>query len=63
MVGKELHQGRFGLDIWKNLFSESVFKHWNKLPREVIESLSLEIFKKHVNVSLRDMVSERGCDG
>jgi len=31
-------------------------KHWNKLSEELVESLSLEVFNKHADVELRDMV-------
>ena len=56
MLGDGFLSQYLGLDIMTNLFSETVMRNWHRLPGEVVESLSLELFKKHGDAQFEDMV-------
>lgn len=44
------------MDIRKNFFTEGVVMHWHRLPREVGESPSLEMFHEREDVAVRAIV-------
>lgn len=51
------------MDIRKNIFSERMVIHWNRLPgEEEVQSSSIEVFMKRVDVALSDIVLVAGLD-
>jgi len=54
--GFKLREGRFRLGIRKTFFTVRVVKHWNRLPREVVEVPALETFKARLDRTLSNLV-------
>ncbi|KFM08909.1 hypothetical protein AS27_05344, partial [Aptenodytes forsteri] len=54
--GFKLKEGRFKLDIRKKFFTVRVVRHWNKLPREVVDAPSLEAFKARLDEALSNVL-------
>ncbi|KGL87319.1 hypothetical protein N301_04946, partial [Charadrius vociferus] len=52
----KLEEGRFRLNIRKKFFALRVVRHWNRLPREVVDAPSLEVFKARLDVALGNLV-------
>ncbi|GAB0184166.1 hypothetical protein GRJ2_000881900 [Grus japonensis] len=54
--GHKLEHRKFHLNIRKNFFTLRVTEYWNRLPREVVKSPSLEIFKTFLDAILHNLL-------
>ncbi|KFO71132.1 hypothetical protein N303_06316, partial [Cuculus canorus] len=54
--GYKLERGRFRLDIRRNFFTMRAVRHWHRLPREVVDAPSLEVFKARLDGALGSLV-------
>ncbi|KFZ52008.1 hypothetical protein N321_00909, partial [Antrostomus carolinensis] len=54
--GFKLKEGRFRLDIRKKFFPVRVVRYWNRLPKEVVDASSLEVFKARLDEALSNQV-------
>ncbi|KFQ98357.1 hypothetical protein Y956_11308, partial [Nipponia nippon] len=54
--GFKLKEGRFRLDIRKKFFTMRVVRHRNRLPGEVVDAPSLEVFKATLDGALSNLV-------
>jgi len=54
--GLKLVHRKFCTNVQKNFFTIRVREHWHRLPREVVESPSMEISKTHLDADLYDLL-------
>ena len=54
--GFKLTEGRFRLDVKGKFFTERMVRHWNRLPKEAVDALSLEVFKAGLDGALSNLV-------
>ena len=54
--GFKLKEGRFRLDIRGKFFTEKVGRCWHRLPRDVVDAPSLEVFKARLDGGLGSLV-------
>lgn len=53
--GIKLKKSRLKLDIRKQIFIVSIVRYWNRLSREAVNALTLEMFKAKLNGTLSNL--------
>ncbi|KFZ61667.1 hypothetical protein N321_09014, partial [Antrostomus carolinensis] len=54
--GFKLREGRFRFNIRRKFFTQRMVRHWNRLPREVVDAPSLETFKARLDGALGSLI-------
>ena len=54
--GLKREHWKFHTNVWKNFFTVGMAEHWNRLPREVVESPSMEIFRTCLDAYVCDLL-------
>ncbi|KFZ50835.1 hypothetical protein N321_06285, partial [Antrostomus carolinensis] len=54
--GFKLEESRFKLDIRKKFFPVRMDRHWNRLPKEVVDALFLEVFKARLDEAWSNLI-------
>jgi len=52
----KLKESRFRLNIRKKYFIVRVVRHWNSLPRDAVDALSLETVKMKLDKALSNLI-------
>ena len=55
-TGLKVKEGRFRLGRRKKFFTMRVVRHWNRLPREVVNASSLEVFEVRLDGALSNLI-------
>ena len=56
MLTSKFKEGRFRLDIRKKSFTVRAVRHRHRLPSDVVDALSLEIFKARLDKALSNLI-------
>jgi len=49
-------EGRYRLDVKGESFTERVVRHWNRMPREAVDTPSLEVFRAGLDRALSNLI-------
>lgn len=55
-ISHYLKHGRFQLNMRGHFFTVKVTDHWDRLPKEIVESPSVEILNNHLDAILHNML-------